>query len=137
MPFGSDTWPRCIALAGLCSVTLAAGDETGARGLIEEAIHHFIGASFIAADSMCGALALMLAREGERDRALRVFTAVYPGTEEAVGIQALFTDPTGALRRATREARILLGDPPHGPGEVDLRSVVAAALGPPPAASRD
>ena len=79
---------------------------------------------------MCGALALMLAREGERDRALRVFTAVYPRTEDAVGIQALFTDPSGALRRATREARVLLGNPPHGPGEVDLRSVVEAALGP-------
>ena len=123
-------WPRCMALAGLCSVTLAAGDETGARGLIEETLHHFIGAGFIAADSICGALALMLVREGERDRALRVFAAVQPGTEDAIGIQALFTDPSGALRRATREARALLGNPPRGPAEVDFTSVVLAALGP-------
>ena len=128
-------WPRCIALAGLCSVTLAAGDETGARGLIEEAIHHFIGASFIAADSLCGALALMLAREGEHDRALRVFSAVYPGSEDAIGIQALFTDPSGALRRATHEARVLLGNPPPAPAEVDLATVVEAALGRPQATS--
>ena len=129
-------WPRCMALAGICSVTLAAGDEADARGLIEETLHHFIRAAFIAADSMCGALALMLAREGERDRALRVFAAVYPRTEDAVGIQALFTDPSGALRRATREARALLGDPPRGPVEVDLASVVDAAIGPSRAASR-
>jgi predicted ATPase len=122
-------WPRCMALAGLCSVTLAAGDETGARGLIEETIHHFIGAGFVAADSMCGALALMLARERERDRALRVFAAVHAGAEDAVGIHALFTDPSGAMRRATREVRALLGNPQPGPSEVDFASVIAAALG--------
>jgi ATP/maltotriose-dependent transcriptional regulator MalT len=124
-------WPRCMALAGLCSVTLAAGDEAGARGLIEETLHHFIGAGFIASSSMCGALALILARAGERDRALRVFAAVHPGTEDALGIQALFTDPSGAMRRATREARALLGDPPVSPETLDLASVVEAAVGVP------
>jgi predicted ATPase len=123
-------WPRCMALAGLCSVTLAAGDEAGARGLIEETLHHFIGAGFLASSAMCGALALMLVRAGERDRALRVFAAVHPGTEDTSGIQALFTDPSGSMRRATREARALLGDPPVNPDTVDLDSVVEAALGP-------
>ena len=123
-------WPRCLALAGLCSVTLSAGDEAGARAVLEEALHYFVGAGFIAADSMCGAMAFMLAREGERERALRVFAAVHPGTEDDNGLHARLTDPTGAMRQATREARRLLGDPPSiAPDAVDLASVVEAALG--------
>jgi len=125
-------WPRCMALAGLCSATLAADDHADARALLEETLHYFNGAGFIAVDSVCGAIALHLAREGERERALRVFAAVQPGTEDAVGIHAHLTDPTGALRRATREARRQLNDPTSvDPEAVDFGSVLQAALGPP------
>jgi len=125
-------WPRCIALSGLCSVTLAAGDVAGARALLEESLHFFSGAGFIAVDTICGALAGILVREGERERALRVFTVVNRGTEDATGINAYLTDPSGALRQATREARELLGDPPPvDPETLDMAAVVQAALGAP------
>jgi len=79
---------------------------------------------------MCGALALLLVRAGERERALRVFAAVQPGTEDADGVHAQLTDPAGAMRRATREARELLGSPPMLPPDaVDLEAVVQAAIG--------
>jgi hypothetical protein len=81
-------------------------------------------------DSLCGALALLLVKTGERDRALRVFGAVAAGAENETGYRALLTDPSGALRAATREARALLGDPPPGDtAVVDLEAVLQAALG--------
>ncbi|HEY6865908.1 MAG TPA: hypothetical protein VI792_01555, partial [Candidatus Eisenbacteria bacterium] len=125
-------WPRCVALSGLSSVTVAAGDHAGARALLEESLHYSSGAGFIAVDPVCGTLALALAREGERERALRVFAAVRAGTENETGINAHLTDPTGALRQATREARRILGDPPPvDPDTLDLDSVLQAALGAP------
>jgi hypothetical protein len=40
------------------------------------------------------------------------------------------TDPSGALRAATREARALLGHPhPRDPAVVDLDAVLQAAFG--------
>jgi predicted ATPase len=123
-------WPRCIALTGLCSVTVAAGDRAGARALLEESLHYSIGAGFVAVDPVCGTIALMLAQDGERERALRVFAAVRPGAEDETGVNAHITDPAGALRSATREARTLLGNPPPvDPETLDLASVVQAALG--------
>jgi predicted ATPase len=123
-------WPRCIALACLCSVTVAAGDLGDARALLEEAIHYFSGAGFISVDALYGTLALLLARDGERARALRVFSAVRAGVEAETGLHAHLTDPSGALRRATREARALLGDPPPvDPENVDFAAVLQAALG--------
>jgi ATP/maltotriose-dependent transcriptional regulator MalT len=74
-------WPRCVALTGLCSVTVAAGDRAAARALLEEALHYSSGAGFIAVDAVCGTIALLLAQEGERERALRVFAAVRAGAE--------------------------------------------------------
>src|SRR5262249_8551803 len=125
-------WPRCVALACLCSVTVAAGDHADARGLLEEWLHASSGAGFITIDPMCGTLALMLSHAGhpERARPLRVSAAVRRGAEDATGINAHLTAPTGALRSATREARRLLGDPPPvDPENVDLTSVLQAALG--------
>ena len=125
-------WPRCIALSGLCSVTVAAGDLAEARRLLEESLHDFAGNGFIPVDAIYGTIALLLAREGERERALRVFTAVRPGTEDNIGINAHLADPTGALRDATREARRLLGDPtPADPETIDFASVMQAVLGAP------
>ena len=125
-------WPRCIALSGLCSVTVAAGDYDEARGLLEESIHDSFDNGYIPVEPFCGTIALLLAREGERERALHVFTAVRPGAEDSTGVNARIADPTGALRAATREARRLLGDPPPvDPETVDFASVMQAVLGAP------
>lgn len=126
----SAAWPRSMAFCGLASVTLASGDEVGARAILEEAILFCSGVGYVGIDSLCGALALLLAKSGKRDRARRVFGVVAAGTENDTGYSASLTDPSGALRIATREARALLGDPP--PGEldvVDLDAVLHAALG--------
>jgi hypothetical protein len=118
-----------MALTGLASTTVAAGDPAGARPLLEEALHHSIGAGFISVDAVCGTIALVLAQEGEHERALRVFAAVRPGAEDETSINAHLADPSGALRNATREARRLLGDPPPvDPETLDLASVVQAVL---------
>jgi predicted ATPase len=123
-------WPCCVAMCGLCSVTLAAGDQTEARALLEEALNYTIGAGFIAIDALCGAIASQLAQAGERERALRVFAAVRPGAEDEAGINAYLGDPTGALRLATREAREILGHPaPVATEAHDFATVVQAALG--------
>jgi predicted ATPase len=126
----SAAWPRSMALCGLASVTLQAGDEPGARAILEEALYFCSGVGYVGIDSLCGALALLLLKAGERDRALRVFGAVTAGAENETGYRATLTDPSGALRAATREARALLGDPPPGdPALMDLAAVLQAALG--------
>jgi predicted ATPase len=125
----SAAWPRSMALCGLASVTLAAGDEAGARALVEEALLFCSGVGYLGVDNLCGALALLLVKAGERDRALRVFGAVPAGAEDASGFAAAMTDPGGALRAATREARQRLGDPPCDPSAVDLAAVLRDAVG--------
>ncbi len=126
----SAAWPRSMALCGLASVTLATGDEEGGRAILEEALHFCGGVGYVGIDTLCGALALLLVKTGERDRALRVFGAVAAGAEDETGYTAILTDPSGALRTATREARALLGDPPPGdPAVVDLDAVLQSALG--------
>jgi predicted ATPase len=125
----NSAWPRSIALCGLASVTLAAGDGAGARAIIEEALFFCRGVGYVSIDALCGALALFLAKTGERDRALRVFGATTAGTENETGYTATMTDPSGALRAATGEARVLLGNPPPvDPAAVDLDEVFLAAL---------
>jgi predicted ATPase len=126
----SSAWPRSMALCGLASVTLATGDDAGARAIIEEALLFCGGVGYVGIDSLCGALALLLIKSGERDRARRVFGVVAAGTEDRADYSAALTDPSGALRTATREARSLLGDPsPRDPSVVDLDAVLEAALG--------
>jgi hypothetical protein len=126
----SEAWALRIALCGLASATLASGDETGSQAILEEAIIVCLGGGYLGMDSLCGALALLLLKADERDRAARVFDAVAAGTEDATTFNATSTDPSGALRTATREARALLGDPaPRDPATVDLDDVLQAALG--------
>ena len=126
----SAAWPRSMALCGLASVTLATGDEVGARAILEEALLFCGGVGYVGLDSLCGALALLLLKAGQRDRALRVFGVVAAGAEDETGYRATLADPSGALRAATREARALLGDPPPGdPAAVDLDAMLRAALG--------
>jgi predicted ATPase len=126
---GNEVWSRSIALCGLASVTLAEGDEVGARAILEEALLFCRGVCYVGIDALCGALALLLVKTGERERALQVFSAA-AGVENKTGYAANITDPSGALRAATREARALLGDPPPiDPALVDLEAVLQAALG--------
>jgi hypothetical protein len=125
----SAAWARAMALCGLASATLAVGDKVGARAILEEALFFCIGVGYVGTDSLCGALGLFLVQAGERDRAFRVFDAVAAGTEDDTSFTATLTDPTGALRTATREARTLLGNPhPNDPASVDLHAVLQAAL---------
>jgi predicted ATPase len=126
----NSAWSRAIALASLASVTLADGDEVDARAILEETLFYWRSVLYGGIDSLCGALALLLVKAGERERALRVFGAVAAGVESSAGYAADVTDPSGALRAATREARALLGDPPPvDPALVDLEAVLQAALG--------
>jgi hypothetical protein len=125
----SAAWPRSMALCGLASATLAAGDEVDARAILEEALYFCSGVGYVGIDSLCGALALLLIKAGERERALRVFGAVAAGAEDETGYRATLTDPSGALRTATREARALLGNPPPGVTAIeDLAEALQAAL---------
>src|SRR5262249_17228098 len=104
----AEAWAGRIALCGLASVTLAAGDKVGARAILEEALVVCVGAGYLAIDSLCGALALLLVQSGERDRALGVFGGVALEAEDETDFNATSADPSGALRTATREARTLL-----------------------------
>src|SRR5580765_8860302 len=86
-------------------------------------VHHERGRylGYLGIDNLCGATALLLIKTGERDRALRVFGAVAAGAENETSYAATLTDPSGALRTATRDARVLLGDPyPRDPAIADL-----------------
>jgi predicted ATPase len=126
----AEAWALRIALCGLASATLASGDEAGAQAILEQAIVVCVGAGYLGMDSLCGALALLLFKADERDRAARVFDAVAAGTENDTSFNAVTADPSGALRTATRDARVLLGDPPpRDPATVDVDAVLEAALG--------
>jgi hypothetical protein len=101
--------------------------------VLEEALHYSIGAGFIAVDPVCGALALILAQQGDPARAARVFAAVRPGAEDDTSVNTFLGDPTGALRHATREARRALGNPPASePDSIDYAAVLHAAIDSPP-----
>jgi predicted ATPase len=126
----SAAWARLIALSGLASVTLAAGDDAGARAILEEVLMFCRGMGYVSIDCLCGATALLLIKAGERDRALRVFDAVGAGAEHDASYAAILTDPSGALRAATSEARALLGDPhPRRRAELDFDGLLQAVLG--------
>jgi tetratricopeptide (TPR) repeat protein len=126
----SAAWARLIALSGLASATLAAGDDPGARAILEEVLLFCSGMGYVSIACLCGATALLLAKSGEYDRALRVFAAVGAGAEDDTSYASALTDPSGALRAATREARTLLGDPkPHDLSNVDFDELLQAVLG--------
>ena len=125
----SAAWARLIALSGLASVTLAAGDEMDARAILEEVLLFSVHMGYVSVDSGCGAMALLLIKSGERDRAVRVFEAVGDGAENETSYAATLADPSGALRAATGEARALLGNPrPRDPSDVDLDAILRAVL---------
>jgi len=125
-------WPRSMALCGLASATLATGDEVGARAILEEALLFCRSAGYVGLDCLYGALSLLLVNADEHERAHRVFGQVRDGAEHDEGFAASITDPSGALRMATGEARMLLGNPTTGVFAVeDVDSALRSALGSP------
>jgi hypothetical protein len=135
---GNTTYGRADALTGLASVALAQGDEVAAHAVIAELLRFSGGHNgATGTELMWGALAYLLAKAGDRERALRVLEVIPRGVENPPPALRMQLDPTGALAKATAEARSLLGDPePLPPGQVDLEAVLRVALGsgamPPP-----
>jgi hypothetical protein len=123
---------RHDALQGLASVALAQGDEVAARAALEELVLFFGKRNGTAGGELAwGALAGLLARSGEKDRARRVLTVIPRGAESVPPALEMKFDPTGALSKATRDARALLGDPdPLAPELVDVEAALRAAVGP-------
>jgi hypothetical protein len=127
----TSTYGRIDALTCLASVALAQGDEVAARAVLEELVH-FAGRrnGTTAVELAWGALAYLLAKGGERDRALRVLEVIPRGVENPPPGLKMHVDPTGAFSKATAEVRTLLGDPePLAPEQVDLEAALRAALG--------
>jgi hypothetical protein len=135
---------RADALTGLASVALAQGDEVAAHAVIVELVRlsgRHNGA--MGTELAWGALAHLLAKSGDQDRARRVLEVIPRGVENPPPALKLQYDPTGSLSKATGDGRALLGDPePLPPERVDLEAALRAALGAadseaaPPAADR-
>jgi predicted ATPase len=127
----SSIYGRADALTGLASVALAQGDEVAAHTVIVELVRlrgRHDGA--MGSELAWGALAYLLAKSGDPDRARRVLQVVPRGVENPPPALALQFDPAGALAKATTSARALLGDPdPLPPEDIDLEAALRAALG--------
>jgi hypothetical protein len=130
---GSNTlYGRHDALQGLASVALAQGDDVAARAVLEELVV-FLGKrnGTSGGELAWGALACLLARSGEKERARHVLEVIPRGVETVPPALKMQFDPTGALSKATANARELLGDPePLAPDVVDVEFALRAALGP-------
>lgn len=127
----STFWSRADALTCLCSATMAQGDVSASRQILEEALVFFVPLHFeIDTALLFGALAKLLVDAGERDRARQVLSVV-PATLESVGPMTLTrADPTGSLAHATQEALTALGISSKNAAEVsaDLEAALRAAL---------
>ena len=128
----SGVYARADSLQCLASTALAQGDEAGARAIVEELVLFSATRNGVTSFEIAwGALAWFLAASGERERAARVLAVVPRGVEQAPPTVSMQRDPTGALTKATAEARALLGDPPPlDPEKVDVQAALRAALGP-------
>jgi predicted ATPase len=125
----STFWSRSDALTCLCSATLALGDVSASRQILEEALLFFVPLRLVGTALLFGALAKLLADAGERDRAVQVLSVV-PASFESVG-NLMLADPTGSLARATREALAALGPSSVNAEEsADLEGALRAALAP-------
>jgi predicted ATPase len=123
-------WSRADALTCLCSTTMALGDASASRQILEEALVFLVPLRIDGVAFLFGPLAKLLADAGERDRAVRVLSVV-PATLDAIGPMTLMrADPTGSLTRATREVLAALGPPSTKAtdGGSDLDAALHAAL---------
>jgi hypothetical protein len=71
----SAAWARVMALCGLASVTLAAGESVAARAVLEEALLLASGVGYVGTESLFGSVALFLvkaASEAGRFASLRL-----------------------------------------------------------------
>src|SRR5207237_544350 len=91
------TYGRADALSGLAGVALAQGDEVAARAVIEELVHFSARRNgTLNVELVWGTLAYLLARGGEKDRALRVLEVIPRGVENPPPALKMQLDPTGA-----------------------------------------
>jgi hypothetical protein len=122
---------RHDALQGLASVALAQGDDVAARAVLEELVLFLGQRNGISGGELAwGALACLLARSGEKERARHVLAVIRRGVETVPPALKMQFDPTGALSKATADARALLGDPePLAPELVDVEAALRAAVG--------
>jgi hypothetical protein len=127
----STFWSRADALTCLCSATMAQGDVSASRQILEEALVFLVPLHFeIDTALLFGALAKLLVDAGERDRAMQVLSVV-PATLESVGPMTLMrADPTGSLAHATQEALTTLGisSKNAAAASIDLEAALRAAL---------
>ena len=126
----STFWARSDALTCLCSATMALGDVSASRQILQEALLFFVPLRLTDTALLFGALAKLLADAGERDRAGQVLSVV-PASFDNLGPAALMrADPTGSLLRAAREALATLDVSSRNAAEAgaDLDAALHAAL---------
>jgi predicted ATPase len=124
-------WSLADALTCLCSATMALGDVSASRHILEEALLFFVPLRLAGTTLLFGALAKLLADAGETDRAARVVSVV-PTNFDSVGpVTLMRADPAGSLTRATREVLRTLGVSLRNADEAsaDLDGALRAALG--------
>jgi predicted ATPase len=124
-------WSRADALTCLCSATMALGDASASRQILEEALLFFVPLRLAGTTLLFGALAKLLADAGEADRAAQVVSVV-PTSFDSVGpVTLMRADPAGSLARATREVLTTLGVSSRKADEMsaDLDGALRSALG--------
>ncbi len=122
----SVAWSRADALACLCSATLALGDTTASRALLEETLLFLTQLGLAGTELPFGAIAKILADDGERDRAAQVLSVVSATIGDAGPAAMTRADPTGSLLSATRAAFAALGVPGRTSADVDASEIDAA-----------
>jgi non-specific serine/threonine protein kinase len=124
-------WSRADALTCLCSVTMALGDVSASRQILEEALLFLVPLRMGGTTLLFGALAKLLADAGESERAARI-ASVVPTSFDNIGPAILIrADPAGSLSRATREVLTKLAVSSRNADEAsaDLDAALRVALG--------
>jgi predicted ATPase len=127
----ATSWSRADALECLCSVTMELGDTRASLQILREALLFIVPLGSLGGTPLLfGALAKLLADAGERERALRVLSAVPASLESMNPVFLKRADPTGSLIGATRQALAALAVSPKNVSEesLDLDAALRAAL---------
>jgi predicted ATPase len=123
-------WSLADALFCLCSTTMAVGDASASRQILEEALVFLVPLRIAGTELLFGALAKLLADAGERDRARQILSVV-PADFDSLGrVVAVRADPAGSLVQATREAVATVGGSPRSTDNAgaDLDAALHVAL---------
>jgi hypothetical protein len=126
----ATSWARADALGCLCGVTMALGDASASLPILQEALLFMVPLGMAWTPLLFGALAKLLADAGERERAVRVLSAVPASLDTLSPAILMRADPTGSLVSATRQAFTALAvSPKHASEEsADLEAALRAAL---------